>query len=71
MDRLIFLRNGMHEALVAPLAFSALQSAVTQFEQRRVRHFWQLELDKRRTLPLYGVSDQFVARTTLLFAGES
>lgn len=56
----------MHEALVAPLAFSALQSAVTQFEQRRVRHFWQLELDKRRTLPLYGVSDQFVARTTLL-----
>ncbi len=41
MDRLIFLRNGMHEALVAPLAFSALQSAVTQFEQRRVRHFWQ------------------------------
>lgn len=66
MDRLIFLRNGMHEALVAPLAFSALQSAVTQFEQRRVRHFWQLELDKRRTLPLYGVSDQFVARTTLL-----
>lgn len=51
---------------MAPLAFSALQSAVTQFEQRRVRHFWQLELDKRRTLPLYGVSDQFVARTTLL-----
>lgn len=66
MDRLIFLRNGMHEALVAPLAFAALQSAVTQFEQRRARHFWQLELDKRRTLPLYGVSDQFVARTTLL-----
>ncbi|HCM1914444.1 TPA: cellulose biosynthesis regulator YedQ [Salmonella enterica subsp. salamae serovar 28:r:e,n,z15] len=66
VDRLLFLRNGMHEALVAPLAFSALQSAVTQFEQRRVRRFWQLELDKRRTLPLYGVSDQFVARTTLL-----
>ncbi|EJX4510154.1 cellulose biosynthesis regulator diguanylate cyclase DgcQ [Salmonella enterica] len=66
MDRLLFLRNGMHEALVAPLTFSALQSAVTQFEQRRARRFWQLELDKRRTLPLYGVSDQFVARTTLL-----
>ncbi|EDU4500063.1 cellulose biosynthesis regulator YedQ [Salmonella enterica] len=66
MDRLLFLRNGMHEALVAPLTFSALQSAVTQFEQRRARRFWQLELDKRRTLPLYGVSDHFVAGTTLL-----
>lgn len=66
MDRLIFLRNGMHEALVAPLDFAALQSAVTQFEQRRGSRFWQLELDKRRTLPLYGVSDQFVAQTTLL-----
>lgn len=66
VDRLIFLRNGMYEAQAAPLAFAALQSAVTQFEQRRARRFWQLELDKRRTLPLYGVSDQFVASTTLL-----
>ncbi|EGA6600044.1 cellulose biosynthesis regulator YedQ [Salmonella enterica] len=71
MDRLIFLRNGMHEALVVPLTFSALQSAVMQFEQRRARRFWQLELDKRRTLPLYGVSDQFVARTTLLSRDNS
>ncbi|EAQ0862191.1 cellulose biosynthesis regulator YedQ [Salmonella enterica] len=71
MDRLIFLRNGMHEALVVPLTFSALQSAVMQFEQRRARRFWQLELDKRRTLPLYGVSDQFVARTTILSRDNS
>ncbi len=70
MDRLIFLRNGMHEALVCRWLFPHC-SAVTQFEQRRVRHFWQLELDKRRrTLLLYGVSDQFVARRRF-FRGES
>ncbi|ECG8589294.1 cellulose biosynthesis regulator YedQ [Salmonella enterica subsp. salamae] len=71
MDSLIFLRNGMHEALVAPLAFNVLQSAVTQFEQRRAKRFWQLELDKRRTLPLYGVSDEFVASTTILSRSNS
>lgn len=32
MDRLLFLRNGMHEMLVVPLTFSVLQSAVAQFE---------------------------------------
>ncbi len=29
VDKLLFLRNGMHEALMTPLNFSALQNAIT------------------------------------------
>ena len=38
VDKLIFLRNGMREALVAPLDFTSLRDAVTEFEQRRDEH---------------------------------
>ncbi|WP_336220938.1 cellulose biosynthesis regulator diguanylate cyclase DgcQ [Citrobacter amalonaticus] len=66
VDKLLFMRNGMHEALVTPLGFSALRDAVTHFEQLRDSRVWQLELDKRRTLPLNGVSDEFVNQTQVL-----
>ncbi|POT59457.1 cellulose biosynthesis regulator YedQ [Citrobacter amalonaticus] len=66
VDKLLFLRNGMHEALVTPLDFSVLQQAVTHFQQVRKEHFWRLELDTRRTLPLYGVSDAFVEQAKFL-----
>lgn len=66
VDKLLFLRDGMHEALVTPLGFSVLKDAVTHFEQLRHSRVWQLELDKRRTLPLNGVSDSFVSQTQLL-----
>ncbi|HCR9768615.1 TPA: cellulose biosynthesis regulator YedQ [Citrobacter koseri] len=66
VDKLLFLRNGMYEALVTPLDFADLHDAVAQFAQLRGKSFWQLELDRRRTLPLNGVSDAFVNRTTLL-----
>lgn len=66
MDKLLFLRDGMHEALITPLGFSVLKDAVTHFEQLRHSRVWQLELDKRRTLPLNGVSDSFVNQTQLL-----
>ncbi len=38
VDKLIFLRNGMREALVAPLDFISLRNAVTEFEQHRDEH---------------------------------
>ncbi len=38
VDKLIFLRNGMREALVAPLDFTSLRNAVTEFEQHRDEH---------------------------------
>lgn len=72
VDKLLFLRNGMHQALLTPLGFSALKDAVTNFEQLRHSRVWQLELDKQRTLPLNGVSDSFVSQTRLLSReGES
>lgn len=39
VDKLIFLRNGMREALVAPLDFTSLRDAVTEFRtaSRRAR----------------------------------
>ncbi len=38
VDKLIFLRNGMREALVALLDFTSLRNAVTEFEQHRDEH---------------------------------
>lgn len=66
VDKLIFLRNGMHDALLTPLDFAILHGAVTQFEQLRKQRFWQLELDRRRTLSLNGVSDALVEQGILL-----
>ncbi len=66
VDKLIFLRNGMREALVAPLDFTSLRDAVTEFEQHRDEHAWQIELNRRRTLSVNGVSDALVSEGNLL-----
>lgn len=66
VDKLIFLRNGMREALVAPLDFTSLRNAVTEFEQHRDEHAWQIELNRRRTLSVNGVSDALVSEGNLL-----
>ncbi len=66
VDKLMFLRNGMREALVAPLDFTSLRNAVTEFEQRRDEHAWQIELNRRRTLPVNGISDALVSQGSLL-----
>ena len=66
VDKLIFLRNGMREALVAPLDFTSLRNAVTEFEQHRDEHAWQIELNRRRTMPVNGVSDALVSEGNLL-----
>lgn len=66
VDKLIFFRHGMLDALHTPLALSALQSAATRFGRLRDDDWWQLFMDMQRTLPLKGVSDDFVRQTTLL-----
>lgn len=66
IDRLLFFRNGMQAALQTPLAFEVLRNVQGEFERQRLFPQWQIELDKRRTLPLYGVSDYFVEQSTLL-----
>lgn len=45
---------------------SPLRNAVTEFEQHRDEHAWQIELNRRRTLPVNGVSDALVSEGNLL-----
>jgi diguanylate cyclase len=66
IDRLLFYRNGMQAALTTPLAFEVLHNAGEEFERKRTQHRWSIMLDNRRTLPVNGVSDEFVDETTSL-----
>lgn len=66
VDKLLFFRQGMRDALQVPLAFGVLHDAVQRFEGLRNIPSWQLAVDKDRTLPINGVSDAFVEKTTLL-----
>nr|WP_284147959.1 cellulose biosynthesis regulator diguanylate cyclase DgcQ [Enterobacter cloacae] len=66
VDKLLFFRQSMRDALQTPLAFDVLRAAVTRFNADRSRPFWQLAVDTKRTLPINGVSDAFVEKTTLL-----
>jgi hypothetical protein len=63
---MLFFRQGMHDAIQTPLAFDVLQDAVSRFSAVRMLPTWQLAVDKKRTLPINGVSDAFVEKTTLL-----
>ena len=66
VDRMLLFRQGMHDAIETPLAFDVLQDAVSRFNSVRMLPTWQLAVDKKRTLPINGVSDAFVDKTTLL-----
>lgn len=66
VDKLLFFRHSMRDALQTPLAFGVLHDAVFRFKTVRNTPFWQLAVDKDRTLPINGVSDAFVEKTTLL-----
>ncbi|MEG1209804.1 MAG: cellulose biosynthesis regulator diguanylate cyclase DgcQ [Leclercia sp.] len=66
VEKLLFFRNGMDDALETPLASTVLHNTVSRISTLREKPFWQLTLDERRTLPLNGVSDAFVEQTTSL-----
>lgn len=66
IDKLLFFRHSMGDALQTPLGFRVLQDAVGSFNRLRAEPFWQLDVDQQRTLPISGVSDATVERTTLL-----
>ncbi|MEX5821864.1 hypothetical protein AB6H18_18940 [Enterobacter hormaechei] len=66
VDKMLLFRHSMHDALETPLAFGALHDAVKRFAHLRTSPTWQIAVDKRRTLPINGVSDAFVEKTTLL-----
>jgi len=62
VDKLLFFRKSMGEALHTPLAFAVLQDAVSRFNVVRTHTSWQLAVDKNRTLPINGVSDAFCGK---------
>lgn len=66
IDKLLFFRHSMGDALQTPLGFRVLQDAVGSFNRLRTEPFWQLDVDQQRTLAISGVSDATVERTTLL-----
>ncbi|WP_333902060.1 cellulose biosynthesis regulator diguanylate cyclase DgcQ [Enterobacter wuhouensis] len=70
VDKMLFFRNSMRDALQTPLAFGVLHDAVGRFETLRHSANWQIAVDKNRTLPINGVSDAFVEKTTLLNRDE-
>lgn len=66
VDKILFFRHSMRDALETPLAFGVLHDAVKRFAHLRTSPSWQIAVDKQRTLPINGVSDAFVEKTTLL-----
>ncbi|MGN7789026.1 cellulose biosynthesis regulator diguanylate cyclase DgcQ [Enterobacter sp. 22452] len=66
VDKMLFFRHSMRDALQTPLAFGVLHNAVTRFNTLRNTTNWQIAVDENRTLPINGVSDAFVEKTTLL-----
>jgi hypothetical protein len=56
----------MYDALHTPLLSSVLRQSVARFSDLRSRPSWQLTFDEHRTLPLNGVSDEFVKQTNSL-----
>lgn len=66
VNALLFFRNAMQAAVQMPLASEVLENVQVEFAQRRQQPFWRISVDQRRTLPITGVSDTFVARHPLL-----
>ena len=66
VNALLFFRNAMSAAVQTPLASDVLKNVQIEFAQRRELPFWRISVDQRRTLPITGVSDSFVARHSLL-----
>ncbi|HHT7560606.1 TPA: cellulose biosynthesis regulator diguanylate cyclase DgcQ [Raoultella ornithinolytica] len=60
IDRMVFFRNGMQSALETPLDFEILRNAEQEYMSKRHEPIWSVALHNRRTLPVYGVSDDFV-----------
>lgn len=66
IERLLFFRHTMQAALQTPLELNILRKRQGEFESKRMLAEWQIGRDNQRTLPVYGVSDYFVAQTALL-----
>ncbi|RPH19739.1 cellulose biosynthesis regulator YedQ [Buttiauxella warmboldiae] len=70
IDNLLFYRNAMLYALQSPISTDRTRKSLADFDIFRSQPFWQLRLDLNRSLPLSGVSDEFVASGPLLDRDE-
>lgn len=70
VEKLLFFRNGMQDALETPLASTVLRDTVSQISDLRGKTAWDLTFDARRTLTLHGVSDAFVQQTNSLIRDD-
>ena len=70
VNALLFFRNAMQAAVQTPLASGVLENVQVEFAQQRQQPVWRISVDQRRTLPITGVSDAFVARHPLLNRGD-
>lgn len=70
VDRLLFFRNGMQAALQNPMGSQSLESVLPEFQLMRTRPQWRIDISRIRTLPVYGVSDDFVDHSPLLNRDE-
>ena len=70
VNALLFFRNAMQAAVQTPLASGVLENVQVEFAQQRQQPVWRISVDQRRTLPITGVSDAFVARHPLLSRGD-
>ncbi len=66
VDNLLFYRNIMSYALQYPISTDKTRQAMADFERQRRRQHWQIKLDVNRSMPLNGVSDEFVDSSGLL-----
>jgi diguanylate cyclase (GGDEF)-like protein len=66
VDNLLFYRNIMSYALRYPISTDKSRQAMADFERQRTHEHWQIKLDVNRSMPLNGVSDEFVDSSGLL-----
>ena len=71
IDRMVFFRNGMQSALETPLDFEILRHAEQEYMSKRHEPIWSVALHNRRTLPVYGVSDDFVDSQSALSRNDA
>lgn len=70
IDNLLFYRNSMLYALQSPISTDKTRKTLADFDSLRTQPFWQLRLDLNRSLPMNGVSDEFVNNSPLLDRDE-
>lgn len=71
VDRLLFYRTMMEDALATPVAAQPTQRAMNDFAQKRSDKAWQIKAHEKRSVPVRGVSDEYVNHAPLLTRDET